>query len=86
MCVCLCFFPGGSFAEQNIASAALDSRWILYGLLGGRDVPSGFLASMMAKRIKLQATTLRSRTLDYKVQEREMGQANCVIPGQGRVL
>jgi len=59
---------GASFVEENLGSAALDSRWVLYGLMGGRDISGPFLGPILAKRIKLQGTTLRSRTLDYKIQ------------------
>jgi tumor protein p53-inducible protein 3 len=52
---------------QNAASAALDARWILFGLLGGPDAAGPLLGTLLRKRIRLQATTLRNRSMEYKV-------------------
>ncbi|XP_028398466.1 quinone oxidoreductase PIG3-like [Dendronephthya gigantea] len=59
---------GSSFVDKNLASIAIDGRWILYGLLGGANVEGRFLASLLRKRVSLIATTLRSRSLEYKKQ------------------
>lgn len=57
---------GGSYWEKNIKCLAKDGRWILYGLLGGPHVNGNLLGQLLAKRIKLTATTLRSRSDEYK--------------------
>lgn len=61
---------GGSHAEGNIAVLNTDARWVLFGLMGGRSLPSGenFLGKLMAKRASLRSTTLRMRSKEYKAQ------------------
>ena len=45
----------------------MDSRWMVYGLMGGAEAPGPFLRGVLSKRIRIQGTTLRARSLDYKV-------------------
>jgi len=39
--------------------AAVDARWILYGLLSGGEIDKFNLAPLLGKRISLIPTTLR---------------------------
>jgi len=57
---------GGSNFDKNIASIARDGRWILFGLMGGKLVEKFDLSMVMGKRLRLEGTTLRSRTDEYK--------------------
>ena len=57
---------GASFWKSNIDAAAIDSRWILYGSLGGVNIEGPLFGKLMQKRIQLLTTTLRSRTNEYK--------------------
>jgi tumor protein p53-inducible protein 3 len=58
---------GQSHVEGNLAVLATDSRWVLFGLMGGRSVNGeNFLRRIMSKRISLKSTTLRARSKDYK--------------------
>ncbi|XP_065676060.1 quinone oxidoreductase PIG3 [Hydra vulgaris] len=57
---------GGSYISQNLNSLAMDGKWILYGFLGGHNVESKFLLKLFAKRAQLTATTLRTRSIEYK--------------------
>ena len=52
---------GSSNVESTIKLLDVDGRWILYGLLSGgkADINLGLL---LAKRINLISTTLKSRT------------------------
>lgn len=59
-------FIGGSYWNKNIASLAVDGRWVLIGTLGGSVVDQVNLASLMAKRIQLTATLLSPRSDQYK--------------------
>jgi tumor protein p53-inducible protein 3 len=43
-----------------------DGRWVLYGTMGGGSVEGGLFAHMLRKRVTITATTLRSRTDEYK--------------------
>jgi tumor protein p53-inducible protein 3 len=60
---------GGSHAPRNVQSLAMDSRWVLFGLMGGRDAPGegkGLLGSLLRKRASIRASTLRTRSHEYK--------------------
>ena len=57
---------GGSYAMKNVESLAVDGRWVLYGLMGGGTVDGPVLAGLLRKRGSLLASTLRSRTREYK--------------------
>jgi len=59
---------GGTHANGNVAVLATDARWVLFGLMGGRSLPSGenFLGNIMRKRASLRSTTLRMRSKEYK--------------------
>jgi tumor protein p53-inducible protein 3 len=59
---------GASHALENLASLGTDSRWILYGLLGGFDVEKFPLSAILQKRIRLQGSTLRARSLTFKAE------------------
>ncbi len=57
---------GGSYWKQNANVLSVDGRWTLYGLMGGAQVEGPLLGLMLRKRLRMQATTLRSRSLEYK--------------------
>eukprot|EP00735_Rhodelphis_limneticus_P014027 TRINITY_DN8003_c0_g1::TRINITY_DN8003_c0_g1_i1::g.15489::m.15489 TRINITY_DN8003_c0_g1::TRINITY_DN8003_c0_g1_i1::g.15489 ORF type:complete len:361 (-),score=39.46,sp/Q53FA7/QORX_HUMAN/48.79/3e-111,ADH_zinc_N/PF00107.21/1.6e-20,ADH_zinc_N_2/PF13602.1/4.6e-13,ADH_N/PF08240.7/1.9e-09,ADH_N/PF08240.7/2.2e+03,ADH_N/PF08240.7/1.8e+03 TRINITY_DN8003_c0_g1_i1:443-1525(-) len=57
---------GSEFWQENAACLAMDSRWLIYGLMGGADVSGPILRSLLARRAALLTSTLRSRDDDYK--------------------
>jgi len=57
---------GSSFWQQNIASLSVEGRWVLYGLMGGRDIDGPLLGQILAKRASLIGTTLMPRSDEYK--------------------
>ncbi|XP_064629176.1 quinone oxidoreductase PIG3-like [Lineus longissimus] len=57
---------GGSYWQQNLDTIAIDGRWVLYGLMGGGSVDGNILQKLMKKRVTLQASTLRTRSIKYK--------------------
>lgn len=59
---------GAAHWQQNAACLAMDARWVLLGLLGGRTVESCDLLPLLQKRVQLQASTLRNRGLAYQSQ------------------
>ena len=61
-------FIGAPYFHQNVSSLTLDGRIIQLATLGGSTVEQVSLRALMAKRAQLLATTLRSRSLAYKVQ------------------
>lgn len=56
---------GGSYAEQHLDLLALDGRWVVIGLMGGREAKLD-LGKLLVKRIQLIGSTLRTRSADYK--------------------
>ena len=60
-------FLGASYFAQNIQSLGLDGRLVLLALMGGSKIESVNLGNVFRKRIHIKASTLRSRSLSYKV-------------------
>jgi putative PIG3 family NAD(P)H quinone oxidoreductase len=60
-------FIGAPYFQQNIQSLRTDGRIVQLATLGGATVEEVSLRALMAKRVHLMATTLRSRALDYKI-------------------
>ncbi|QGW20453.1 zinc-binding dehydrogenase [Stutzerimonas degradans] len=56
---------GAKYAALNLQLLGLDARWVMIGLMGGRKAELD-LAGLLAKRIQLIGSTLRSRDADYK--------------------
>ncbi|HCJ28171.1 MAG TPA: NAD(P)H-quinone oxidoreductase, partial [Pseudomonas sp.] len=56
---------GAKYATLNTQLLATDGRWVIIGLMGGRKTEMD-LASLLAKRIQLIGSTLRSRNADDK--------------------
>jgi len=61
-------FVGASYWERNLASCAVDARWVVIGLLGGSSVENVSLVELMKKRIALKGTLLTPRSDGYKAQ------------------
>ena len=67
------FFPnividvvGGDYTPRNLQVLALDGHIIQLAMLGGRYVAQLDMGLMLMKRAKLQGSTLRNRSDDYK--------------------
>ncbi|WP_137885230.1 NAD(P)H-quinone oxidoreductase [Pseudomonas sp. 2FE] len=56
---------GGSYAALNQQLLAQDGRWVLIGLMGGREAQLD-LALVLAKRLQLCGSTLRNRDEQFK--------------------
>lgn len=61
-------FIGASYWEKNLASAGIDSRWVLIGTLGGSEVDDFSIGVIMGKRLSLKGTVLTPRSDAYKAQ------------------
>lgn len=61
-------FVGAAYWEQNLSALALDGRMVLIALLGGATVAQANLAKLLRKRVQLTATTLRTRSVEYKAR------------------
>ncbi|XP_026161449.1 quinone oxidoreductase PIG3 [Mastacembelus armatus] len=58
---------GGCNWEQNMSCLATDGRWVLYGTMGGGAVEGELFGKLLSKRGHLLSSTLRCRSLQYKV-------------------
>ena len=56
---------GATYAADHLDLLAVDARWVLIGLMGGREATLD-LAKVLAKRISLLGSTLRTRDADFK--------------------
>ncbi|KFE48070.1 NAD(P)H-quinone oxidoreductase [Pseudomonas syringae] len=56
---------GANYAALNVKLLGVDGRWILIGLMGGREAQLD-LAQILGKRIQLLGSTLRSRDDQFK--------------------
>lgn len=61
-------FIGASYWEKNLASIAVDGRWVLIGMLGGTIVPEIDLGVLIGKRVQLLGTLLTPRSDQYKAE------------------
>ena len=60
-------FIGAAYWHKNIKSLAMDGRMVNLGLLGGGKVENFHLGHLLRKRLNITASTLRNRSLDYKI-------------------
>lgn len=56
---------GASYTQANLQLLALDGRWVLIGLMGGREA-SFDLGLLLGKRLQLMGSTLRNRDELFK--------------------
>ncbi|KAF9265274.1 quinone oxidoreductase putative [Marasmius fiardii PR-910] len=59
-------FVGQSHWQQNIDSLARDGRMVMLGMLSGTKVPEFDLKDILYKRLRIQGSTLRSRSVEYQ--------------------
>jgi len=60
-------FIGAPYWKQNIHVLATDGRVVYLSFLGGHQLENMSLAPLLGKRLKIMGSTLRSRSLDYKI-------------------
>lgn len=61
-------FVGAAYWKQNVSALTLDGRMVLIALLSGAHVEHVNLGALLGKRIQLTATTLRTRSVEYKIR------------------
>ncbi|POY74874.1 hypothetical protein BMF94_2147 [Rhodotorula taiwanensis] len=60
-------FIGADYMEKNLASLGRDGRMVMLGLMGGAKTEGPFdISQILYKRLRIEGTTLRSRSLDYQ--------------------
>jgi len=76
---------GGNYAALNLKLTALDGRWVLIGLMGGREAKLD-LAQVLGKRVQLLGSTLRSRDDQFKADLlSDLGQHVWPLFAEGRL-
>ena len=60
-------FIGKPYWQKNIEVLAMDGRVVYLSFLGGHRIEEMSLAPLLKKRLKIMGSTLRSRSLDYKI-------------------
>ena len=56
---------GANYAALNLSLLAQDGRWVVIGLMGGREAPID-LAVLLSRRIQLVGSALRTRSAEFK--------------------
>ncbi|KAH6907976.1 hypothetical protein BKA70DRAFT_1280362 [Coprinopsis sp. MPI-PUGE-AT-0042] len=59
-------FVGQSHFNKNLAAMAKDGRMTMLGLLSGAVATSVDLSQILLKRLRIEGTTLRSRSMSYQ--------------------
>ncbi len=60
-------FVGSPYWEKNIHVLAMDGRLIYLAMLGGATVEKMSLVPILRKRLTIRGSTLRNRSLEYKI-------------------
>ncbi len=58
----------GSFFEENLNCLGFDSRWVIYGSMGGIKVIDANFMKLLNKRAFILTSTLRNRSDEYKTE------------------
>ncbi|TFK48727.1 quinone oxidoreductase [Heliocybe sulcata] len=59
-------FVGQSHWQKNIDSLAVDGRMTMLALLSGAEIPQFNLMPILYKRLRIQGSTLRARSVEYQ--------------------
>ncbi|SFS63384.1 NAD(P)H-quinone oxidoreductase [Marininema halotolerans] len=79
-------FIGASYWDQNMKALAMDGRLVLISALSGSHIKGMNLVPLLAKRLQVTGTTLRSRSLSYKTQlTRDFAQKGLPLFQQGKL-
>lgn len=61
-------FVAAPYLQQNINSLAMDGRMVLLAFLGGMKAEEFHMGNILRKRLHIMGSTLRARSLDYKIR------------------
>ena len=70
-------FIGGDYFDCNLECLALDGCLVMLALLGSKDVEVVDVSTILRKRLKIVGSTLRNRSLEYKVKLVEAFEKEC---------
>jgi len=58
----------GDFFKENLDCLGLDSRWVIFGTMGGIRIQEANMIKLLAKRGSILTSTLRNRSDSYKAE------------------
>lgn len=61
-------FIGAGYWNQNLKAMRKEGRMVMLALMGGAMVEKASLAEVLRKRLRIEGSTLRARSLDYKIR------------------
>jgi len=61
-------FIGSPYWEKNIQILAMDGRLVNLAMLGGATIEKMSLVPILRKRLTIKGSTLRNRSLQYKIE------------------
>ncbi|WP_020531538.1 NAD(P)H-quinone oxidoreductase [Flexithrix dorotheae] len=61
-------FIAAPYFQQNLNALSFDGRMVMLALMGSPKTNSINLGPILRKRLKIMGSTLRARTLDYKIR------------------
>ena len=61
-------FLAAAYWNQNLRALGIEGRMVMLALMGGAKVEVTNLASILVKRLRIEGSTLRARSLDYKIR------------------
>ncbi|CAO3598679.1 unnamed protein product [Absidia cylindrospora] len=64
-------FIGKNYFVDNIETLGLDGRMVILAFMSGAQVDGVNLGSILRKRLRIQGSTLRSRSVEYQAHLRE---------------
>ncbi|KAF7729122.1 hypothetical protein EC973_004890 [Apophysomyces ossiformis] len=64
-------FIGKNYWHQNVESLAIDGRMVILAFMSGYEIEKADLRPLLKKRLRIEASSLRSRSLDYQGRLRD---------------
>lgn len=76
----------GTFFHENMDCLGMDSRWVIYGFMGGFKVEEANMMKLLSKRANILTTTLRNRSDEYKHNLMKDMERDCTAGFESGVL
>lgn len=71
-------FIGAPYWEKNISVMSMDGRLVYLSFLGGHRLEEMSLAPLLKKRLTIMGSTLRARSLEYKIELTQAFSNDCM--------
>ncbi|KAF7732010.1 hypothetical protein EC973_007115 [Apophysomyces ossiformis] len=64
-------FVGKDYWDQNLQTLAVDGRMVILAFLSGNTIENSNLGLILRKRLRIEGSALRSRSLEYQIRLRD---------------